>query len=195
MLNALNRVTRSALIIETPHPQEKLKRAAAKNVLPTIVQAVKTLSGVHSFSGATSVWDPDLTRDLYVMRRSGLPTSGRVFGGSGNNQVHLKRSQDDLANVLGYRPFPGSLNLRTKYAFRLGAHALEFVDHRGKGGRRGGDYQIWHARVEGFDGPAHVMRPGQRNHGRYVLEIWAPVNLREHLELKDGALVKLRIGA
>jgi CTP-dependent riboflavin kinase len=136
-------------------------------------------------------------RPTYILRRpGGLPTGGVVFSGSGSNGRHLARVQDELAAFLGYVPYPGSLNVRTKYAFRLGAYAAEFVDqHRGKGGRRGGDYQVWHARIAGYDGPAHVMRPGRRGHGRYVLEVWAPVPLKEVLGIGDGDTVKLSIGA
>jgi CTP-dependent riboflavin kinase len=73
---------------------------------------------------------------------------------------------------------------------------MEYVDgQRRRGGRKGGDYQIWHARVEGYDGPAHVMRPGVRGHGRDVLEVWAPVKLRDALSLSDGDPIALRVGA
>jgi CTP-dependent riboflavin kinase len=40
-----------------------------------------------------------------------------------------------------------------------------------------------------------VMRPGRRGHGRYVLEVWAPVPLKEVLGIGDGDTVKLSIGA
>lgn len=194
MLKMLDRVTRSALFIETPHPNEKLKRALMRNELATLQSCVEG-SGMSRIGTTPSVWDSSLRRSMFAKHRVGLPTEGFVFSGSGQNGFHLNRSQDELTEFLGYRPYPGSLNVRTKYAFRLGAYAAEFVDDRGKGGRRGGDYQVWHACVQGWDGPAHVMRPGARTHGRYVLEVWAPVNLRDHLGLEDGGRVKLRIGA
>lgn len=194
MLAMLDRIARSALIIETPNAEEKLRKAVVRNNLGSIIKLIEK-DGFTVIGETPSVWDRRLVRPMYAKRRSGISTRGTVFSGSGQNGMHLSRSQDDLENLLGYRPFLGSLNLKTKYAFRLGAYAMEFVDARGRGGRRGGDYQVWHARIDGYDGPAHVMRPGSRTHGRYVLEVWAPVNLREHLDLQDGSTVTLRIGA
>lgn len=194
MVRMLNKITRSALIVETPHCKEALKKAVACHELPQIISLLEA-HGLEQISSAPAVWEKSLPRPMLALRRPGLPTEGKVFSGSGQNGQHLENSRDRLASVLGYEPYPGSLNVRTKYAFRLGAYAMDFVDRRGRGGRRGGDYQIWHARVAGFDGPAHVFRPGARSHGRYVLEVWAPVNLREHLGLEDGDTVKLRIGA
>lgn len=195
VLRMINSMARSALIVETPNPREKLKQALNRKELKEIDEACR-LGGMKKEGVGSGVWNNDLDRPLYVLRRNGLPVRGEVFSGSGSNGVHTSRLAKELEPVLGYTPFPGSLNLRTKYAFKLGAYATEFVDERrGKGGRKGGDYQIWHATVEGFDGPAHVIRPGVRNHGRYGLEIWAPVGLREHLGLTDGSSVTVRIGA
>jgi hypothetical protein len=194
MLEMMNSIARSVLIIETPSCKERLKKAVACHELPMILSYVQS-AGLKKIGSTPAVWQRDVMRPMYAITRNGLPTRGEVFSGSGQNGIHTSQSQNELATVLGYEPYPGSLNLRTKWAFRLGAYTTEFVDSRGRGGRRGGDYQIWHARVDGFDGPAHVFRPGRRSHGRYVLEVWAPVNLREHLGLKDGSMVRLRIGA
>lgn len=195
MLEQMDRSARSLLVVETPHPDEKLKQATNRHQLGKIVQALEK-KGMTQLGEAPAVWDHELGRPLMVKTREGSPTEGVVGGGSGNNSRMVSRFQDELGSVLGYTPFPGSLNVHTRYAFRLGAYAMEYVDERrGRGGRRGGDYQIWHARVDGFDGPTHVIRPGVRGHGRYCLEVWAPVNLRDHLGLKDGDTIRLRIGA
>lgn len=195
MLERLDRSFRSRLFIEVPHPGERLRDALNRNALPVIDAAVRA-RGVRRIADTPAVWDRDLTRGLYVKERAGLPVVGEVFGGSGNNGRHVPRFVHELEPVLGYRPFPGSLNLRTRWAFRLGPYAGEFVDEsRGRGGRRGGDYQLWPARVDGYDGPVHVIRPGERGHGRYSLELWAPDKLRDVLKLKDGDTVTVRVGA
>ncbi len=196
MLDMLNRITRSALIIETPHPREKLRVAVNRHELGAIDAAVRDLPGMRRVGTSSGVWQNDLTRGIYLLRRDGLPVAGKVFSGSGNNSIHTERFREDMERVLGYVPFPGSLNVRTRRAFRLGAYAAEYVDaRRGRGGRKGGDYQVWHTRVQGYDGPAHVMRPGARTHGRKVLEVWAPEKLKDVLGLEDGGEVTLRIGA
>ncbi len=196
MLNIMNRITRSALIIETPNPRERLRVAVNRQALGAIDTAVRNLPEMRQVGSSSGVWQRDLPRSIYLLKREGLPVEGKVFSGSGNNAIHMERFCEDLEAVLGYVPFPGSLNVRTRRIFRLGAYATEYVDpRRGRGGRGGGDYQIWHARVEGYDGPAHVMRPGARTHGRGALEVWAPVKLKDALGLKDGDRVTLRIGA
>ena len=91
--------------------------------------------------------------------------------------------------------WPGRARHGTARRGKARIEARRGAARRGKGGRRGGDYQIWHARVEGYDGPAHVMRPRHRNHGRRVLEVWAPVKLKDELGLEEGSRVKLRVGA
>lgn len=195
MLEQMDRSARSLLVVETPTPEEKLRSALNRHQLGAIQQAVMDRCGVPK-GFAPSVWDDALERGLWIKRREGLPVRGVVQSGGGNNNGHVRRFLEDLEPVLGYVPFPGSMNVHTKHAFRLGAYCAEYVDpRRGRGGRRGGDYQIWHARVEGYDGPAHVIRPGVRGHGRNCLEVWAPVKLREHLGLGDGDEVSLRIGA
>lgn len=195
MLQQMDRSARSLLVVETPNPAEQLKSAHHRNQLGAIQDQVRKVCptvGGH----APSVWDESLPRPLHYKQRDGLPTTGKVSGGGGNNGAHLRHFQDELEELLGYRPYQGSLNVHTRYAFRLGAYCMEYVDpRRGRGGRKGGDYQIWHARVEGYDGPAHVIRPGVRGHGRYCLEVWAPVKLRDELSLVDGSEVTLRIGA
>jgi len=195
-LTMMSRIARSALIIETPNPNEKLRQAVARRDLSLIEMAVKAVPGMTRIGKAPAVWDSGLDRGLFMSRRPGLPVQGRIFSGSQNNSLHTSRFADELKDVLGYEPFPGSLNVRTPRAFRLGAYTAEYVDpRRGRGGRRGGDYQVWHATISGYDGPVHVMRPGQRSHGRKVLEVWAPVNLKDALKKKDGDQVTLRIGA
>jgi riboflavin kinase len=195
MLDMMVRVARSALIVETPHPAERLRSAKARHALADIDSTLRS-SGMERMGEATAVWQRALPRGLYVQRWPGAAVEGRAFSGSGSNGKHTVRFAAAAAEVLGYVPFPGSLNVRTSRAFRLGAYAAEYVDAaRGRGGRRGGDYQLWHARVEGYNGPAHVMRPGQRGHGRDVLEVWAPVKLKDVLGIRDGDTVRLRIGA
>lgn len=195
MLEMMNHSARSALIIETPNPRERLRSARNRKELWAIEQALLDLR-MEKVGESPGVWDTKLPRSIYVLRRAGLPVQGQIFSGSGSNGLHTARFSSDLVNVLGYAPFPGSLNVRTRHVFRLGAWAGEYVDaRRGKGGRKGGDYQLWCARVEGWDGPAHVIRPGVRGHGRNVLEVWAPVRLKEVLGLTDGDPIRLRIGA
>lgn len=195
VLSVLLRHTRSALIIETPHRDEKLRQAAARHELGAIEDALLA-AGMDRIGSSPGVWDKTLRRGIWLLRRDGIPVTGRVESGSGNNGRLLPRFSTTLADMLGYMPFPGSMNVRTPRAFRLGAYAMEYVDPaRGKGGRRGGDYQIWHAQVDGYGGPCHVQRPGVRSHGRDMLEVWAPVRIRDVLGLNDGDAVTVRIGA
>jgi len=195
LLDLLVAHTRSVLVVETPDPSEKLRQAVARHELSDI-EAALIGAGFERIGSADSVWDPRIQRGIWVLRRNGISVRGHVEGGGGNNGALLPRFTDGLSKVLGYTPFPGSLNVRTTRIMRMGPYAMEYVDpNRGKGGRRGGDYQIWHARVDGYNGPCHVQRPGVRGHGKDVLEVWAPDSLRTKLNLENGDAVTLRIGA
>jgi CTP-dependent riboflavin kinase len=195
ILDLLVAHTRSALIVETPHPSEKLKQAVARHQLGDIEEALRA-AGMVRIGSSPGVWNHELQRGLWMLRKRGIPISGKVESGSGSNGALLPRFQHEVAGMLGYTPYPGSVNLRTSRIFRLGAYAMEYVDPvRGRGGKRGGDYQIWHATIDGYDGPCHVMRPGVRGHGRDMLELWAPVRLRDVLEVDDGDTITVRIGA
>lgn len=64
MLGALHAVARHSLIIETPHPDEKLKVADARHDLAKIDAAIRDLGAVR-IGEAPGVWEKTLMRGIY----------------------------------------------------------------------------------------------------------------------------------
>ncbi|MFA5604183.1 MAG: DUF120 domain-containing protein [Bacilli bacterium] len=194
-LSTLTLMARSSLIVETPHPDEKLNQAVARKNLREIHE---TIAKVATQEGAgEGVWDKKLERGIFHISTN-YPITGRVFTGNGVHGRHSTRLAEDWNKVLGYVPFPGSLNLRTKVSnlhSQLGPPVMEYVDaKRGKAGRKGGDYQIWPAKIIGSTVQCHLIVPGSRTHGPDTCEILAPVSLRETLGISDDSEVRLLVG-
>jgi CTP-dependent riboflavin kinase len=191
MLEALRSMTRGTLVVEAPHPKEKLNVAPARFELSAIYEDVSSTG--RWIGQAPGVWDPKLSRGLFAEDRQPMLFTGEVFSGSGNNGKHAVRFIDEIAEVLGYRPFPGSLNLKTEIKDlrqRLGPWISQYIDP--SRGPNKGDYQLWPARFGGIEG--HVMVPGKRGHGSHCIELVAPVGLRETLNLEDGSKVSVSVG-
>lgn len=108
-----------------------------------------------------------------------MEITGSVMTGIGEGALYVRRYSEWLEEKLGFRPFPGTLNLivsRQPASFPL------LVVPKGEGlfTVKCAPASI-NGEVEGA-----VVRPGKTRHGDDVLEVLAPVNLRERFNLKDG---------
>lgn len=69
-LKALVSITRKFLFVETPHPSERLKQAAARHELKELDSTVRDL-GATRVGEAPGVWDKTLSRGLYLWENPG----------------------------------------------------------------------------------------------------------------------------
>ena len=142
---------------------------------------------------------------LYLILRSMLeepPESyvftGTVFSGMGEGRYYMSLDgyRRQFAEKLGFEPYPGTLNVRLEspaqsmqlreLTMRGGIRVKGFTD----GVRTYGDVTCYRALVEDVAGAIVVA---ERTHYDYtVLEVIAPVNLREALGLRDGDSVSVR---
>ncbi len=142
---------------------------------------------------------------LYLVLRSTLeepPESylftGTVFSGMGEGRYYmsLEGYRRQFAEKLGFEPYPGTLNVRLdspaqsmqlrELAARDGILIKGFSD----GVRTYGDVRCYRALIEDVAGAVVLA---ERTHYDYtVLEVIAPVNLREALGLRDGDRVSVR---
>lgn len=190
LLMALRGRSAEWLIVETPHPEEPLRQAAARDQLAEIDATLRTWGEpIGTAPGVRT----DHQRTLYAIRTGVL--RGTVATGNGNNSRFWEPQTGAIAGVLGYQPVAGSLNLRLPFDgiaplhHYLGPPHRHWHDPRRPGtGKQGGDYQFWRARFG--CGPhaieAHVMVPGVRGHRWHTLELVAPFRLRDRWDLKDG---------
>lgn len=191
---SLVRASRKFAVIETPTPGERWMRyAAARRQLPALVSAVKAQASrpLGRFERIGRDRSTHL-RPMFLLPSNLETVTGEVFTGKGvcshklTPQLHAK----GLDKVLGYQPYPGSLNLTLdRRSSFLGDPAVTWPGIV-NGKRR--PYWFWPAWLDGE--PVHVMNPARRGQTPYTVELVAPFRLRDRLGLSDGDTVTFDVG-
>jgi riboflavin kinase len=129
---------------------------------------------------------------------AGAVTSGM---GEGRHYITLSGYMEQFREKLGYEPFPGTLNVDLTDASvrsRARLDALEPITIEGWEGneRTYGPAYCYPATLsaggESYD-EAHVIAPERTHHGDDHLELIAPDELRETLDLSDGTEVTIAV--
>jgi len=125
-----------------------------------------------------------------------ITLQGKVFSGqkSGTKFVELPWVRKQIAEKLGFEPYLGTLNLRltkesteTKKQFLKQGKAIEIVP--AKGFYRGICFKaLIMDRVEGA-----IIIPQVPSYSKDILEVIAPLRLRETLKLREGDEVRLTV--
>lgn len=134
-----------------------------------------------------------------VDRRSAIAFRGRVFTGLGEGAYYISLSgyRRQFRRLLGFDPFPGTLNLtldnsqlemRKMLKFRTGLEVKGFKDSM----RTYGPVKCFEAKVEGKQDAA-VLLIERTHHGESVIEVISPVNLRKMFALNDGDEVSVTL--
>jgi riboflavin kinase len=118
---------------------------------------------------------------------------GRVASGRGDLGQWMTLYADAYEHVVGIRLYPGSLNVVLDHEFVLPEDRLR-IEPKDYGGRVG--MNIVTCRIGGL--PAFIVRTDQNeagvgHHGREVVEVAAPVRLRDALGLVDGDTIEVVI--
>jgi riboflavin kinase len=139
----------------------------------------------------------DLEEALSAGRK--LEIRGKAASGvdDGKYYLGLREYSRKLESVLGFRPYPGTLNVRlgamedSQGKEKLCAmKGLEVPGFR-KGGRTFGSLKCFPCMVNGERGA--VVIPERSHYGFDVLEIISPRNLRKGLGLHEGSEVKIEV--
>lgn len=99
-----------------------------------------------------------------------------------------------FVEILGYEPYPGTLNIRLDHESVLARDNLRnnSVGYRIEGfeigGKKYGGLTVYKAIINSKDKAVEgaILDLDITKHGNDILEIIAPVKLREELKLKDG---------
>jgi len=125
---------------------------------------------------------------------------GVVFSGIGEGAYYVTRKQyrEQFIEKLGFDPYPGTLNLKitSEYNAKMRAELEAYPGIEIKGfkdeDRTYGPVKCFHAVINGKEKGAVVL--ALRSHyDSSVLEVVAPVGLRDRLKLKDGNKVRTEI--
>jgi len=141
-------------------------------------------------------------RQLFEEQR-GLTLRGTITTGMGEGRHYISLSgyQTQFESRLGYRPFPGTLNVELDQASvrtrpKLSAQPSVPIDSWEDGDRTFGAATCYPARLEA-DGrqyqPAHVIVPDRTHHDDENLELIAPDKLRDELDLTDNDTLDIHL--
>lgn len=137
-----------------------------------------------------------LRRIFEEQRPKTLTFTGRVFSGLGEGAYYVDQPGygGHFQRLLGFRPYPGTLNLRLPPSQIAGKRELEtypgiVIKGFEVGGRSFGEVRCYRATINGIEGA--VILIGRTHHDDSVVELIAPVHLRSKLNLKDGGKVKV----
>jgi len=125
--------------------------------------------------------------------------TGEVFTGLGEGAyyVSLNGYRTQIIEKLGFDPYPGTLNLKLTDPSDM--YFREVLNHRAgilikgfsDGRRTYGSVKAFKAKMRGID--AAVLLIERTHYGRDTLEVIAPVNLRQALNLRDGDRVLVEV--
>jgi riboflavin kinase len=129
-----------------------------------------------------------------------LRLAGRIFTGIGEGAYYITRNgyEKQFIAKLGYKPYPGTVNLRLSgshdLAVRREIEVLPSILIEGfsNGVRTYGTLRCIPVLVDGKI-KGHVILIQRTHYDNSVVEVIAPICIREALKLKDGDLVRLEI--
>lgn len=123
---------------------------------------------------------------------------GKVIAGLGEGQYYIAQNgyMSQFSEKLGFQPFPGTLNVKlneTSIAIRQRMDCVEPICIQGfnDGKRTFGSGKCYLIKINGIK--SVVIIPERTHYPTNLLEIIAPVNLRETLHLKDGDEVNILV--
>ena len=128
-----------------------------------------------------------------------LEFHGTLFTGLGEGGYYISMPgyRRQFVRLLGFEPFPGTLNLTVgpgEVELRRQMNFLDALELSGfsQGGRSYGPAKCFRAKVESkYEAGALVIE--RTHHGEAVLEVVSPLNLRKALSLKDGDMVHVTV--
>ena len=148
----------------------------------------------------------DMLRDLYVKLQKILEwikeefsISGDLFSGLGEGAYYISHEgyRNEFIKKLGFEPFPGTLNLKLSgeeinKKKLIESYQLITIDSFSNGSRSFGTVKCCRVAINDEIKGAIVLAL-RTHYGDDVLEVIAPFNLRDKLELKEGDKVKITI--
>jgi riboflavin kinase len=127
---------------------------------------------------------------------------GKVFTGFGEGAYYVSKNGylNQFVEKLGFRPYPGTLNVKLEEAgkgvvkSRELLKALKPIVLQGfeSDGRSFGPVRCFKATVNGL-GECALIEAHRTHYGSDVIEVISPFNLRRRLGLRDGDEVEVRV--
>jgi riboflavin kinase len=115
---------------------------------------------------------------------------GKIKAGLGQGQYFIAREgySRQFLQHLGFVPFPGTLNVLLEEPFPSEQQAIEIESFQEEG-RSFGECKCYRIRLNGIE--AAVVQPEKSRYPADLVEVIAPVQLRQTLGLKEGDPVEI----
>lgn len=125
-----------------------------------------------------------------------ISLSGKVITGLGEGQyyISLEGYRSQFIEKLGFTPYPGTLNIKLdprSIEMRKGISADIKISGFTTENRTFGSGSCFNVMVDEVKGA--VIVPERTHYPEDIIEIIAPVNLREHLKITDGSTVEVEV--
>lgn len=127
-----------------------------------------------------------------------LHIKGTVITGLGEGQYYLSNEgyKKQIEEKLGFTPYPGTLNLKldsenTLLRQRLDTRGAVVIEGFTNENRTFGGGLCYPVSIDGIKGA--IIQPERTHYPPHIIEIIAPVNLREKLKLKDGSTLTVHV--
>jgi len=116
--------------------------------------------------------------------------------GEGNYYISNNGYRKQIEEKLGFTPFPGTLNIKLDQGNTIIRRSLDIrkgirIDGFTSDNRTFGGGICLPILIEDTKGA--IIQPERTHYPEDIIEIIAPINLRSHLNLKDGSTVKIKI--
>ena len=117
---------------------------------------------------------------------------GRVATGLGEGQYYLSREgyRSQFHEMLGFVPFPGTLNIKLDEPFVPSGEPIKITGFSDEDKTFGGCL-CYRIKINGIK--AVIVRPERSSYPSDLIEIIAPISLRESLGLSDGDDVEVTL--
>lgn len=141
----------------------------------------------------------DLEKSLKDIDSSIYNVTGEVISGMGEGKYYMELSgyKKQFKKVLGFTPYPGTLNLKLNSEVDIRGRQilqdLKGIEVEGftSGDRTFGAVKCFMAKIDGVEGA--VIIPMRTHHGVNTLEIIAPENIRDKIGLNDGDEITVKV--
>jgi len=127
-----------------------------------------------------------------------ITIKGKVFSGVGEGRyyVSLYGYRKQFIEKLGFDPYPGTLNLKIPkeqlyLRRRLDEEEGILIEGFSTPDRTFGEVKAFKCKIDGIEGA--IVMPKRTHYPEDVLEVIAPVKLRDALKLKDGDYVEVEV--
>jgi riboflavin kinase len=135
-------------------------------------------------------------RTIFSVKENKIFLNGKIITGLGEGQyyISLEGYRKQFREKLGFDPYPGTLNLRLDLAsieirktINCNIRISGFTDNN----RTFGSGSCFNVKISDLRGA--VIVPERTHYPEDIIEIIAPVNLRDYLNVNDGNTVRVEV--